>query len=203
MMCRMDGTTLDKYRGDSVVESHLAALAKMRETLGHHLLDRAKGLAQDPSFYQTLNASLFLPRGELAAADLPTGPDFDMDADKGMVQEKSVDETEDEPVVKNEPGGDVEIAVKIEPEDEVMNMLKLESETEMLSKVKVEPGSANISVVGTESFRKPEVASGPIRGHTLRGVVVYHMLKVDADDSKGWEIGVVTTTENQLIKVQT
>lgn len=199
MMFRMDGTTLDKYRGDSVIEGHLAGLAKMRETLGHHLLDREKGIAQDPSFYQTLNASLFLPHGKLAAADLPTGSESDLDASKGMSEVGRVDE----PVVKIEPDGDVNVVVKIEPEDEMTHVLKVELETEILNKIKIEPGIANGSVVGTKSIRKPEVVAGLTRGHTLRGVVVYHMLRVDADASKGWEIGVVTTSKNQLIKVQT
>lgn len=203
MMFRMDGTALNKLRGDSVIEGHLAVLAKMRETLGHHLLDNDQYIARDPSFYQTLNASLFWQQGALAGADLPTGSDSDPDANEAMSENEEAIESGNEPVVKMEPEDDIKIAVKLEPEEEMVSALKVDPETEMMKKVKIEPGVVDETVVGNESISEAEVFFEPTRGDTLRGVVVYHMLNVDKDDSKGWEIGVVHLTKNRLVKVQT
>ena len=203
MMFRIDGTALTKLRGDSVIEGRLADLAKMRETLGHHLLDNDKYIARDPSFYQTLNASLLWQQGALAGADLPTGSGSDLDANEAISDDEEAVESGDEPAVKREPEDDMKIAVKIEPEDKMMSALKVDPETEMMKKVKIEPGVMDGTAVGDESTSENEVVSGPTRGDTLRGVVVYHMLNVNRDDSKGWEIGVVHLTKNQLVKVQT
>ncbi|KAG9066490.1 hypothetical protein KI688_001718 [Linnemannia hyalina] len=202
MMFRMDGAALTKLRGDSVIEGHLADLVKMRKTLGHHLLDDDQYIARDPSFYQTLNASIFWQQGALAGAYLPTGSDSDPDANEAMSEDEAV-ETGVEPAVKMEPEDDMKIAVKLEPEDKMVSKLKVDHEIEKVKKVKIEPGAVDETAVGDESTSETEVVSGPTRGDTLRGVVVYHMLNVDRDDSKGWEIGVVHLTKNRLVKVQT
>ncbi|OAQ24701.1 hypothetical protein K457DRAFT_35666 [Linnemannia elongata AG-77] len=203
MMFRMDGTALTKLRGDSVIEGHLADLAKMRETLGHHLLDNDQYIARDPSFYQTLNASLFWQQGALVGVDLPTRSDSDPDANEVMAEDEEAVESGDEPIVKMEPEDDVKITVKFEPEDEMASALKVDPETEVTTKVKIEPGVVDEKMVGNESTSQSEVDFGPTRGDTLRGVVVYYMLNVDRDDSRGWEIGVVHMTKNRLVKVQT
>lgn len=203
MMFRMDGTALTKLRGDSVIEGHLADLGKMRETLGHHLLDNDQYIARDPSFYQTLNASLFWQQGALAGADLPTESDSDPDANEAMLEDEEAVESRDEPAVKMEPEDDMKIAVRLEPEDGTASALKVDPETEMMTKVKIEPGVVDETVVGSESPSETEVVFGPTKGDTLRGVVAYHMLNVGRDDSKGWEIGVVNLTKNRLVKVQT
>ncbi|KAF9545368.1 hypothetical protein EC957_011016 [Mortierella hygrophila] len=202
MMFRMDGTALTKLRGDSVIEGHLADLAKMRKTLGHHLLDDDQYIARDPSFYQTLNANLFWQQGAPAGTYLPTGSNSDPDANEAMSENEAV-ETGVEPAVKMEPEDDMKIAVKLEPEDKMVSELKVDPETEAMKKVKIEPGVVDETTVGNEPTNEAEVISGPTRGCTLRGVVVYHMLNVDRDDSKGWEIGVVHLTKNRLVKVQT
>ncbi|KAF8930260.1 hypothetical protein BGZ47_000677 [Haplosporangium gracile] len=203
MMFRMDGTALTNFRGDSVIEGHLAGLAKIRETLGHQLLDNGKHIARDPSFYQTLNPSLFLQQGALAVAELPTGLDSDADADDEIPQDEGTVKPRNEPAVKIEPEDDMKVVVKSKSEDEVMRLLKVEPEPEVVKKVKIESGIAYESAAGNKFTSETEVVFGPIRGSTIRGVVVYHMLNVDRDDSKGWEIGIVHLAKNRLIKIQT
>ncbi|KAF9149856.1 hypothetical protein BG015_008333 [Linnemannia schmuckeri] len=209
MMFRMDGAALTKFRGDSVIEGHLVDLAKIRETLGHQLLDNDKYIARDPSLYQTLNASLSLQQDALTVAELPNGLDSDADTDDGVPQDEGAIEPRNEPSVKIEPKvkiepeDDMKVVVKAEPEDEMTRLLKVEPEPEEMKKVKIEPGIAYKNAVGSKSTSETEVASGPTRGSTLRGVVVYHMLNVDKDDSKGWEIGVFHLTKNRLVKIQT
>ncbi|KAG0277388.1 hypothetical protein BGZ95_006041 [Linnemannia exigua] len=178
---RMDGTLLGQYRGDSVVEDHLRELSRMRETLGHHLLDSGGGIARDPSFYLTLDASLLLQQDALEAAQLPTRSDFDASVDDRKAQEVQVVDTRDQ------------VKVKMEPEDDIKPIIKLEP----MVKVKIEPGTEN--TVGGNTG----AVSGPTKWSTIRGIVVYHKLNVDGDESKGWEIGAVTMTTKKFFRVQT
>ncbi|KAF9130648.1 hypothetical protein BGW39_002832 [Mortierella sp. 14UC] len=181
---RMDGTLLDQYRGSTVVEDHLRELSKMRETLGHGLMDTDRGYARDPSFYQTLNASFFLEQGVLQPAT-PKGSDFDAAVDDNEVQEKRPMNLRDE------------VVVKIEHEDSTKPFIKVEP----IVKVKIEPGTE--SSAGSKAVGKLQVVPCPTKWNTIRGIVVYHKLNVDGDESRGWEIGAVTMTTKKFFKIQT
>ncbi|KAF9910412.1 hypothetical protein EC991_006677 [Linnemannia zychae] len=194
---RMDGSLLNQYRGSSVVESQLRDLSKMRETLGHGLMDTARGFARDPSLYQALNASFLLEQSPPRVAEKPIAFDFDAVVDARVIQEERASDTKDRVIVKTEPVDDNKIMIKIEPMDDIKPVIKLEP----LVKVKVEPGTE--STVGGKAGGKSEVLLRPTKWNTIRGIVVYHKLNVDEDESKGWEIGAVTMTTKKFFKVQT
>ncbi|KAF9096974.1 hypothetical protein BGX29_008338 [Mortierella sp. GBA35] len=99
---RLDGPTLDRYRGDAMIERRLGDLSSMRRTLGRELLDREKGIARDPSFYKTFTASLLLPQGAGETDELSTDSRSGADGDDGKAQSKRVTKPREEAKVKIE-----------------------------------------------------------------------------------------------------
>ncbi|KAF9931423.1 hypothetical protein FBU30_010261 [Linnemannia zychae] len=206
-MYRLDGTILDKYRGDAVIEDRLSDLLKMRETLGHHLLDNDRGIARDPSLYQTLDPGLILQQGTLAPTELSDGLGVQVHDDNVAKRDEFV--VTSEPVIKVEAGSWTILPIKIEPASQVMPMIKAEpvDETWHLERIdpviKKEPGTLTKGVVGNNTVGVLKAMTTPTLGKSIQGVVVYHKLITGGDRSKGWEIGAVNMTKMRFFKIQT
>ncbi|KAF9348419.1 hypothetical protein BGX26_000174 [Mortierella sp. AD094] len=189
-MTRLDGTLLASYRGHDTIESYMKIFIEKRRCLALDLLDKGKGIARDPSLYLTHH--MWSVPGEISSSansNFTTGNSSD-DVEHHYIKVEGSSHPQKPAIDYRGP----ELALLSTASSMIPGILKKKSE-----------GGSNfiLSSVSSTASSESTISAMPstVTGASLRASVAYKMLAIPGDESKEWEIGVVTQN-GRSVKIQ-